>query len=100
MSERIKYLQSFTGGMNTILSPKLMPSDVYEYMLNCNVFSTADGNVGVVEKIKGNVNIPVPLPDGLNKTIGKALDKEENNLYFFVWNSEGHHGIYRFNLID
>lgn len=100
MDDRIKHIQSFTGGMNTDLSPKLMPSDTVLYMLNCHVFSSAEGNMGVVSNIRGNIKIEFPLPDGTNKTIGWAADEERSNLYFFIYNSLGYHGIYRYNAVD
>ena len=94
------YTQLFTGGMDSDTAPEQMPNDRYRYMLNCNVFDSVGGNMGVVTNVKGNVNIPVPLPAGRCKTIGWASDEEKNNMYFFVWNINGYHGIYRFNLVD
>lgn len=98
--DRIKHIQTFTGGMNTVLAPKLLPSDKYEYMLNCNVFSTAEGNVGAVTNTRGTLQVQFDLPAGINKTIGWAADEERNNLYFFVYNSASFHGIYRYNAVD
>lgn len=100
MEDRIKHIQRFTGGINTVLAPKLMPDDKSEYILNCNVFSNAEGNVGAVSNIKGTVEVEFTLPAGYNKTIGWAADEEKNNLYFFVYNSLGYHGIYRYNAVD
>lgn len=102
MPSKLKILQSnnFSEGMNSDFADDVMPDNTYRYMLNCNVFDSSDGNVGVVTNAKGTVNIPVPLPSGRNKTIGKAFDEEKNNLYFFVWNINGHHTIQRFNLVD
>lgn len=100
MDDRIKHIQSFTGGMNTDLSPKLMPADTVLHMLNCHVFSSAEGNMGVVSNVRGNIKIEFPLPDGTNKTIGWASDEERSNLYFFIYNSLGYHGIYRYNSVD
>jgi hypothetical protein len=93
------HTQIFTGGKNTDLAAEYVPNNVYRYMLNCNVLSTADGNVGVVTNIKGNKVIEVNLPNGINKTRGVALDEENNRMYFAVWNSEGYHSWYRYDYI-
>lgn len=102
MPSNLKVIQShnFSGGMTSDLAPEVMEANQYRYMLNCNVLSTSEGNVGILTNVKGTVEIPVPLPDGLNKTIGWCADEEKNNLYFFVYNSDGYHGIYRYNSVD
>lgn len=95
-----KHIQRFTGGMNTVLAPKLMTADKYTYLLNCDVTSTADGNVGVVTNVKGNVAVNIDLPAGENKTIGSVRNDESNKMYFAVWNSEGLHTWYEFDYIS
>src|SRR5690606_27373508 len=102
MPSNLKVIQShnFSGGMTSDLAPEVMEANQYRYMLNCNVLSTAEGNVGILTNVKGTIEIPVPLPDGTNKTIGWCADEEKNNLYFFVYNSDGYHGIYRYNSVD
>lgn len=98
--DRLKHIQTFTGGMNTVLAPQLMPSDKYTYMLNCDVSSTAEGNLGIITNIKGNVSISIDLPEGQNKTIGTVKNEELNKMYFAVWNSNGFHTWYEFDYIS
>lgn len=69
-------------------------------MLNCNVLSTPEGNVGIVTNVKGNTSIPVELPPGENRTIGVALDEENNRLYYATWNSEGYHSWFRYDYVS
>lgn len=97
---RKKYIQTFTGGMNTVLAPGAMSSNQYFYMLNCNVTSTADGNVGNITSPKGTVMVEVLLPAGENRTIGHAKDEESNKMYYAVWNSLGYHSWYQFDAIS
>lgn len=102
MPSDLKILQtnSFEGGQNTDLAPDLLPSNKYAYMLNCNVLSSAEGNVGIVTNLKGNIKIEVDLPEGENKTIGVGLDEEKNKFYYAVWNSNGMHGWYMFDAVS
>lgn len=97
---QIKHIQTFTGGMNTVISPELMQPDQYVFMLNCDVTSTADGNLGRVTNLKGNIAIDITLPEGENKTIGSVRNDESNKMYFAVWNSQGFHSWFEFDYIS
>lgn len=97
---REKHIQTFTGGMNTVLAPELMENNMYSYMLNCNVTSTSEGNVGIITNPKGNIPVQVSLPEGENKTIGIGRDDESNKMYFAVWNSLGFHSWYQFDSVS
>lgn len=90
-------INTFTGGMNTVLDDTLLPNNTARYMLNCLTLSTGTGNVGVITNMKGNLPISTPLPNGENKCIGTAVDEEDFFFYFFVWNSLGFHTIFQFN---
>src|SRR5690606_36765244 len=102
MPSNLKVIQShnFSGGMTSDLAPEVMEANQYRYMLNCNVLSTSEGNVGILTNGKGTIEITVPLPDGLNKGMGWGDDEETNTLYFAVYNSLGYHVWYRYNSID
>lgn len=93
------HTQSFAGGRNSDLAPEFLPNDTYRRMQNCNVLSTPDGNVDIVTNVKGNTAIHVDLPPGTNKTIGVALDEENNRMYYAVWNSEGYHSWFRYDYV-
>lgn len=89
----------FTGGVDTVTADELLPNNSVRYSLNCEYLSTADGQVGVIRNIKGNVLIQVDLPSGTNKTIGYATDKKNHKFYYFLYNSNGYHTIYEFDSI-
>lgn len=91
---------TFTGGMNSDLAPEHMPPNVYRYMLNCNVMSSEDGDVGVVTNVKGTRLVNFQLPSGRNKCIGVVADEEAGNLYYALYNGNGFHGWYRYNMTD
>lgn len=89
---------TFTGGMNTVVAPEMLATDQYVAMLNCDVMSTDDGKLGKVTGVKGNVLVYVDLPEGENKTIGVAKNEQGNKLYYAVWNSNGMHTWYEYDI--
>lgn len=91
------YLQTFSGAIDATTAVELRKSDTYEYGLNINVLSTANGNVGIVTNLKGNVLVPKSKPSGRCRTIGWARDEEVNKLYEFLWNENGYHTIYQYD---
>lgn len=97
---KIKHIQTFTGGVNTVLAPELMQNNQLLYMLNCNVTSTAEGNIGIITHPKGNIPVQVTLPEGNNLTIGVAKNEEMNKMYFAVWNSLGYNSWYEFDAVS
>lgn len=92
--------QTFDGGIDTVTAAEDMPANKAKYILNCNVLSTAAGNVGVITNIKGNTQVEFDLPDGDCICIGKAVDEERSNFYFAICNSGGFHTWYRYNIIE
>lgn len=95
---KITHRQQFYEGMNTVVSPENAKNTQYIHSLNCDIVSSSEGNIGVITNIKGTVEIPVDLPAGENHTIGVGLDEERYKLYFAVWNSNGYHTWYEFDI--
>lgn len=87
----------FIDGVNTVTAREYVKPTQAAYMLNCVSMSTAKGDVGVITNPKGNVLIDILLPDGRNKTIGWSKDEERNRFYYFVWNENGFHSIFRYD---
>lgn len=92
--------QIFTKGINTVLAAHVMPNDMAAYILNCNTLSTSSGKVGAVTNVKGNLKINNTLPSGENLCLGYTKDEERNHLYYFNWNSNKKHGIYRYDILQ
>ncbi len=90
-------IHNFTQGMDTTTSNELIESNKYRLGMNINVMSTAQGDVGIVTKLKGNVLISKTLPSGRCRTLGYARDEENNKLYEAVWNENGYHTWYQFD---
>jgi len=64
---------------------------------NCRVTSTEGGRVGVNCSIRSMELVATLFPvDGVSKIIGFVEDKERDGSLFFVYNSVGHHAIYKF----
>ena len=71
--------------------------------LNVRVSHEEDGDAGVVKNVEGTKSVPPKdsnvdaLPTtGLNRCIGVCTSEAHKCVYFFVYNSEGNHGIYRY----
>ena len=64
---------------------------------NIRVSSDEDGNGGVIKNVKGNTSVQLSqaLPIGNNRVIGVCENDSENELYFFVWNSNENHTIWK-----
>jgi hypothetical protein len=86
----------FFGGVDSDTAWSYLKKGDFIYALNIINNSSGKGNKGVVEFPNGTLQIPFTLPAGVNKCIGVAEDTENNRFVFFNWNSEGRHGIYRF----
>lgn len=91
---------SFHGGINTDIAPELLPKGDYLYALNIDNASTGEGEVGMVTNIKGNVLVDIEMPDGNNICIGTCKDGPNKRLFYFVYNSNGLHGIYRYDYVS
>lgn len=99
-SEKKIARHSFEEGVNTVLASEALPNNFARYMLNANILSQGEGNIGIVTLVKGNKQVPFGLPSGANTCIGHAVDLENNKFYFFNHNSTALHGIYQFEKIS
>lgn len=70
----------------------------YRVSFNANADGSEGGNFGLGTPIRSNKKFSVGLmPAGKNQTIGTYESKETNQIYYFNWNSNNLHGIYRIN---
>lgn len=72
-----------------------MPENDYRYTLNVTKYG--EENYGVITNMKGNEEVSFSLPAGTNKVIGECDDLEGRTIYYFLYNSNGDHGILRYN---
>lgn len=96
-NQKLLDTHTFVDGISTVIAPELTPPTTARYILNCNILSQGEGNVGIITNVKGNKLVSTPLPAGENKCIGTASDEEANKFYFFVWNSNKLHSILQFD---
>lgn len=69
------------------------------YILNVLSGRTKSGDVGAIQNEKGNTLVELSdMLSGTNKVIGEADDKQNNAILYFLYNSNGNHGIYRYNI--
>lgn len=85
----------FTGGLDQDSSQELIANGDYPYALNCRVSTV--GNIGKITNALGTIEVSIDLPSGENQTIGSYQDKLKKKLYYFLYNSQGSHGIYEFD---
>lgn len=71
--------------------------------LNVRISHEEDGDAGVIKNVEGNRIIPPKnavedaLPtSGRNRCVGVCTSEAHKCVYFFIYNSEDNHGIYRY----
>ena len=96
-SEKQISQHTFTDGIMTSLAPEVAPNTSARYILNCNMLSQGEGNVGIITNVKGNKIISFDLPEGQNKCIGTANDEENNRFGYLICNENKLHGLYIFD---
>jgi hypothetical protein len=95
----LKDVQVFTGVMDGDSEKRFIKPGDYLFLINGRTTITNDGNNFAVEDVEGNLlidNLFIDFYGGVNKCIGACDDKEGQSIVFMVWNSLGHHGIYRY----
>lgn len=87
----------FTGTMDQDTEARYLGPANYRYLLNGRTAINSQGTFGAVEDVMGNVLVPnLNLPNvGVNKVIGSYEDIAGQSCIYFVYNSNGFHGIYR-----
>ena len=67
--------------------------------LNVRVSSDENGDALVLKNAYGNTEITLEtaLPAGTNKVIGSVSSEQSNSIYYFVWNSNDDHSIYKYS---
>jgi hypothetical protein len=73
--------------------------------LNIRISPDHGGDQGIVRNIKGNTIVnPVTtddaIPSGTNRAVGAVTCESGKCIYFFVYNSNLNHGIYKYDFID
>jgi hypothetical protein len=65
---------------------------------NIRISSDDTGNSLIVKNAFGNavVQLATSLPSGTNEVIGFVADDQAGEIYYFVWNSNSSHSIYRY----
>lgn len=90
--------QVFTGVMDADTEKRYIRPGNYLMLLNARSAITNGQNFGAVEDVEGNflVTNPYLSSSGFNKVVGSFEDVTSNSIIFFVYNSEGYDGIYRY----
>jgi hypothetical protein len=87
----------FNKGMDRDTDERLVQPGFYRKAINLRPGSSSGSNGFTLENIMSNEAISVSLPAGDNVCIGVAPHEERNTLYFFVWNSNDDHTIWKYN---
>jgi len=93
--------RQFLYGMDLDTEERLIEPGFSRKNVNVRIGSSTDNGVYSAENIQGNTFIPnTELPSGTNKVIGSCWDKLRDLSYYFVYNSEGNHGIFEYNHVE
>ena len=69
--------------------------------LNVRISADMNGDGGVIKNAYGNSEVSFrsgdSLPAGTNEVIGNIADTQSGEIFFFVWNSNDDHSIYRYS---
>ena len=97
----MKLVRSFIQGiMNKGLDERLIPNGQYRDALNIEVSASEGAGVGAVENIRGNTNVTNQTFTGTGaKTIGAIADEANNNIYWFVTDSDFDY-VLKFNEVN
>lgn len=80
---------------------RLIKSTEMTDALNVRLSSDSDGDGGVIKNAYGNAAVSFrsgdELPAGTNKVIGSIANSDGGEVFFFVWNSNNNHSIYRYS---
>jgi hypothetical protein len=80
---------------------RLVASTEMTDALNVRISADADGDGGVIKNAYGNAAVAFKsgdgLPAGTNEVIGSLANTQDGEIYFFVWNSNNNHSVYRFS---
>ena len=95
-----KYLGDFTnGGGDFDTAPFALGPNKIVNMENCRLGTTDAGETGTIESIGSTFLLSNPyLPAGNNIYLGGASDDPNNRIVYGIWNDQGNHGIFCYNL--
>ena len=79
---------------------RLVKSTEMTDALNVRISSDDDGDALVLKNAYGNeaITLQNALPSGTNKVIGATANEQGGSIYYFVWNSNDDHTIYRYSV--
>jgi hypothetical protein len=78
---------------------RLVKSTEMTDALNVRISSDDEGDAFVIKNAYGNdeITLDTALPAGTNKVIGSVANDQKNSIFYFVWNSNSDHTIYRYS---
>ena len=89
-------IKQFSGYMNLDDAESVIAPTQHKY--GKNIRFRGVGNNYRLESVEGTTQINYTKPAGTNQCIGAFYDGLKQYIYFFNWNSNNNHGIYRYNI--
>lgn len=79
---------------------RLIKSTEMTDALNVRISSDDDGDALVLKNAYGNqeITLETALAAGTNKVIGSTANEQSGSIYYFVWNSNNNHSIYKYSV--
>ena len=86
----------FTGTMDQDTEARYLKEGNYRYLLNARNAIGTQGSFGAIEDVMGNsLVLNSYIRRGINKVIGSYEDIAGQSCIYFLYNSNGYHGIFR-----
>ena len=79
---------------------RLIKSTEMTDALNVRISSDDDGDGLVLKNAYGNqeITLETALAAGTNRVIGSTANEQSGSIYYFVWNSNNNHSIYKYSV--
>lgn len=87
----------FLTGLDQDSDERLVAPTSWRYSMNIRSMSSDGQNEGTVTNTKGNTLISFLLPSGTNKVVGSYEYKQQNKIYYFVFNSLNNHSVLEYD---
>ena len=89
-------VKQFSGFLNTDDSDEILAPT--QHKMGRNIRFRGMPNNLRLESVEGTAAISYTKPSGTNQCIGAFYDGLKQYIYFFNWNSNNNHGIYRYSI--
>lgn len=85
----------FTTGNHSFEILKEVPEGTAHFGFYCSMMGIGASGFTAIDYFKVEATVNLEASAGLNKCIGTYENVEKNALFFWIWNSNGYHGVFK-----